>query len=443
MKHLYIILFVLPLIGFGQGWEQTYPSHMGCSQTVSQTSDGGYITGMSVGIEWDDQEFFLLKLDQDGNEEWSSSLITGLGNCMGIDIIVEESNNGGYFGVVSGYCWYEENEEYPFNYVENSVTSIFKTDENGNILWIIQPLSLTSIHSISQTNDDNYVIIGKFDYDNDQTVDDDLRVLKIDNNGDEIWSQDFEGLLTGGISGSLEETNDGGCVFIMNVGNINLIKLDQMGNIEWESNFNEFNYDSYNNLNVDNTVDGGFIIGGKVGLSVSNDDGTYSTDLVFMKIDENGIQESIITLNYVDPNWFSFGKFQQTSDGGYIIVGQTGGVWDSNIMLIKTDENGNEEWTQMYGNNEGYWGISVQETTDGGYIFGCQKEVSHEMEYVLYIIKTDGNGNVSTIELPTPTSKRELIKTTNILGQENTIIKNQPMIEIYDDGSTEKKIVIE
>ena len=55
-------------------------------------------------------------------------------------------------------------------------------------------------------------------------------------------------------------------------------------------------------------------------------------------------------------------------------------------------------------------------------------------------------GNVettSTIELPTPTSKRELIKTTNILGQENTIIKNQPMIEIYDDGSTEKKIVIE
>ena len=55
-------------------------------------------------------------------------------------------------------------------------------------------------------------------------------------------------------------------------------------------------------------------------------------------------------------------------------------------------------------------------------------------------------GNVettSTIELPTPTSKRELIKTTNILGQENTTIKNQPLIEIYDDGSTEKKIVLE
>ena len=65
-------------------------------------------------------------------------------------------------------------------------------------------------------------------------------------------------------------------------------------------------------------------------------------------------------------------------------------------------------------------------------------------EIDVYLIKTDSQGNVtSTIELSTPTSKRELIKTTNIIGQENTTIKNQPMIEIYDDGSVEKKYIIE
>ena len=42
----------------------------------------------------------------------------------------------------------------------------------------------------------------------------------------------------------------------------------------------------------------------------------------------------------------------------------------------------------------------------------------------------------AVIPLPNA-SKRELIKTTNILGQENTTIKNQPLIEIYDDGSVE------
>jgi len=60
--------------------------------------------------------------------------------------------------------------------------------------------------------------------------------------------------------------------------------------------------------------------------------------------------------------------------------------------------------------------------------------------------KTDSEFNVtntSIIEPPTPTSKRELVNTTNILGQENITIKNQPMIEIYDDGSVDKKYIIE
>ena len=140
---------------------------------------------------------------------------------------------------------------------------------------------------------------------------------------------------------------------------------------------------------------------------------------------------------------------QQTTDGGYIILGHTkpnGIRWD--VYLIKTDDNGIEEWSQTFGDIVTFsldFGNSVQQTTDGGYIITGSTIDYDYLGYPtrnVYLIKTNSEGNVettSTIELPTPTRKKELIKTTNILGQENTTINNQPLIEIYDDGSVEKK----
>ena len=41
------------------------------------------------------------------------------------------------------------------------------------------------------------------------------------------------------------------------------------------------------------------------------------------------------------------------------------------------------------------------------------------------------------------TSNKELIKVTDILGRENKPQTNTPFIQIYDDGTVEKKIIIE
>ncbi|MDP7609903.1 MAG: hypothetical protein QF814_09325, partial [Candidatus Marinimicrobia bacterium] len=51
-------------------------------------------------------------------------------------------------------------------------------------------------------------------------------------------------------------------------------------------------------------------------------------------------------------------------DGGYIITGDT--EWDG--WLIKTDSNGNEEWSQTFGDTGLDRGNLVQQTTDGGHI---------------------------------------------------------------------------
>ena len=118
-------------------------------------------------------------------------------------------------------------------------------------------------------------------------------------------------------------------------------------------------------------------------------------------------------------------------------------IFDVDKTLIKTDSLGVIEWDTTFGGVGEDIGSSIEQTNDGGYII-CGSTQYFGGGYHIYLIKTDDNGNVtSTIEIPTPSSNRKLDKVIDLLGRETKPQKNTPFIEIYDDGSTEKKIVIE
>ena len=85
---------------------------------------------------------------------------------------------------------------------------------------------------------------------------------------------------------------------------------------------------------------------------------------------------------------------QQTNDNGYIFTGWTNsyGSGGSDVWLIKTDANGEEEWNQTYGGSSWDQGLSAQQTTDGGYIVTGWTESYGSGGTDMWLIRLEGDG---------------------------------------------------
>ena len=153
----------------------------------------------------------------------------------------------------------------------------------------------------------------------------------------------------------------------------------------WETTYGGSNDDQA--YSVQATNDGGYITVGQTDSFGNGDD-----DIYLIKTNSDGIDNWTQTFGGIGNDYAKC--VQQTSDGGYIIVGNTNsfGSGLNDVYLIKTDLNGQEEWNRTFGGIGNDFGYSVQQTIDGGYIITGYTTSFGSGSSDVYLIKTDGNG---------------------------------------------------
>ncbi|MFQ5869426.1 MAG: T9SS type A sorting domain-containing protein [Candidatus Zixiibacteriota bacterium] len=374
-------------------WTRTYGgSGVDGGYSVQQTSDGGYIiAGYTDSFGAGLQDFYLVKTDSSGDTLWTR---TYGGSDHDWARSVQQTSDGGY--IIAGYTG-------SFGAGGNDFYLV-KTDSSGDTLWTRTYGG--SDHdqglSVQQTSDGGYVIGGMTE--SFGAGDWDVYLVKTDSSGDTLWTRNY-----GGSSEdhgySVQQTSDGGYIIAGLTGSfgagefdVYLVKTNSSGDILWARVYG--GSDSDYGVSVQQTFDGGYIVAGE-----TRSFGAGYDDVYLVRSGPSG--DTLWTRTYGGIDYDHGRSVQQTSDGGYIVAGQTRsfGAGNYNVWLLKTDSSGDTLWTRTYGGSGSDWGWSVQQTSDGGYIIAGGTSSFGAGGADVYLIKTVGevvavDGPESEIPVP-------------------------------------------
>lgn len=137
-----------------------------------------------------------------------------------------------------------------------------------------------------------------------------------------------------------------------------------------------------------NTNDGNLMLTFSTSTSASSDD-----NIALVKLSEDG---NLIWKKVYGGSARDFPRsLIQTSDGGYAILASTYsyGSGHEDFLLIKADASGNLQWSKTYGGSQEERAFTIKQTPDGGYIMGGSTQSYGYGFRDAYMVKTDVNGN--------------------------------------------------
>ena len=373
-------------------WTKTFGgSNIDIGHCVQQTADSGYIIAgytRSYGTI-SGRNVWLVKTDKNGNQQWNN---TFGGNADDEGYSVQQTIDGGY--IISGYT-----KSFGAGLMD---VFLIKADPSGNQVWskTFGGVQDDEGYSVLETNDGDYVVSGVTSSSGAGSRD--MWMIKTDPSGNLIWQKTHGGMSSDG-AWYVAQTTDGG--FILTgwtlsygpgaLGNAWLVKTDSLGNQQWNKFFGGDDVDR--GYAVQQTTDGGYIL---TGYTDSFGAGLY--DMLLIKTDSLGYAGWTKTFGGTGRDYGN--SVQQTSDGGFIVLGYTlsFGAGGDDFYLVKTDANGNEEWFKTYGGSASDVGFFMRQTNDGGLIMTGHTLSFGSGIHDVWLIKTE---NIIPVEMLSFTSK--------------------------------------
>ncbi|MCW4015575.1 MAG: hypothetical protein NWF06_04325 [Candidatus Bathyarchaeota archaeon] len=273
---------------------------------------------------------------------------------------------------------------------------LIKVDSSGTVEWnyTYGGAEADVATDMIQTSDSGYAMVGKTQ--SFGAGDNDFWLVKVDASGNVQWNKTY-GQATAEVANSVIQTSDNGYVMTGYSTDANstedlwLIKTDSTGNIQWNKTYGELG--SAEGYSVTQTSDGGYAI---IGSTNSFSNYTFY-DCWFIKTNAEGDVEWTKTYEQGGRDLLQF--VIQTSDDGYTLAGYAsrGIVDSSDIWVIHVDSDGNTEWNMTWAPSEPAIPSSMIQTNDEGYmVSGWTSSLNSfpGLSNYMFLIKIDTNGNI-------------------------------------------------
>ncbi len=341
------------------------------------TKDGGYVlTGETRSSAAAYSKTFVTKLDINGDFVWGRIFGTAEQDIPGS---IVTTSDGGY--AIAG-CG-------------TGAMTLLKLDAGGSFQWSKSYNSeeVSGAHALIQTLDGGYAL-GGYMQTKDRTIAGYL--VKTDAAGKTQWSRRIMGFGTAPAIQSLVQTKDGGYVCVLNGKNKNdysdvyVVKIDKNGNSVWSRSVGGESTDFPHA--VITTKDEGFAI---LGTSHSFNN-LNNADMYLVKIDKDA---DLLWSRVIGDTSGSESGYDllELADGSLIAAGRSStlGVGYDDVYMAKVDAVGNLIYTKTLGTEKADIASAIALKTDGSFVVGGYADFySGTASYEMMLLKFDINSGI-------------------------------------------------